>query len=97
MSFSCSVAVSGGRKLARAKRHRNELRGKAAYQAPELHTGGAVDTFLLDNFALGVIMFAMAVQDYPWACTQRGRCRVFDFMASSGASVVRHLAGVSLR
>lgn len=30
------------------------------------------DAFLADDFALGVVVFAMAVQDYPWTSTKKG-------------------------
>lgn len=33
-----------------------------------------VDTFLLDSFALGVILYALACQDYPWVSTEPGKC-----------------------
>lgn len=43
-----------------------------------------VDTFLADAFALGVVVFAMALEDYPWQSTSRGSCRLFDYAASFG-------------
>lgn len=63
---------------------RDEVRGKNSYQAPELHSSGDVDTFLADDFALGVTVFAMAVQDYPWTCTKRGKCQLFEYVTSNG-------------
>jgi len=63
---------------------RSEVRGKASYQAPEMHTGGDMDTFLSDIFALGVVIFAMAAQDYPWTCTKRGKCQLFEYVHSFG-------------
>ena len=49
---------------------KRELRGKQSYQAPEMH-GPEYDAFLADEFALGVVLFAMAVQDYPWTSTKK--------------------------
>jgi len=58
----------------------DEVTGKAAYRAPELHSGDDVDTFLADAFALGVVFFAMASQDYPWASTRLGNCESFEYV-----------------
>lgn len=63
----------------------NEIRGKQSYQAPEMHApGGAYDGFLTDAFALGVIMFCLASQDYPWQSTQPGRCQLFQYVSAKG-------------
>jgi len=67
-----------------ARTARNEARGKLAYQAPEIHGDAPVDTFLADNFALGVMLFVMDVMDYPWACTTRGKCPLFDYFQMFG-------------
>mmetsp|Transcript_93803 Transcript_93803/g.271085 ORF Transcript_93803/g.271085 Transcript_93803/m.271085 type:complete len:371 (-) Transcript_93803:113-1225(-) len=63
---------------------RNEVRGKHSYQAPEMHTSSEIDTFLADDFALGVTLFAMAVQDYPWTCTKKGKCQLFEYVNAFG-------------
>mmetsp|Transcript_113351 Transcript_113351/g.327361 ORF Transcript_113351/g.327361 Transcript_113351/m.327361 type:complete len:416 (-) Transcript_113351:246-1493(-) len=63
---------------------RGELRGKFMYQAPEIHKGGNVDTFLADDFAVGVILFSMGARDYPWMSTEDGKCQLFDFVARFG-------------
>ena len=44
------------------------------------------DAFLADDFALGVVVFAMAVQDYPWTSTKKG---------ALGADVVDHFQCVA--
>lgn len=59
------------------------LRGKKAYQAPEMHLG-AYDAFAVDNFALGVVLFATAAQDYPWSSTEPGSCVCYDFCRIEG-------------
>ena len=51
---------------------KREVRGKQSYQAPEMHGSDTYDAFLADDFALGVVVFAMAVQDYPWTATKKG-------------------------
>lgn len=66
----------------------NELvgpRGKPSYQAPEMHTpGGKFDPFLADSFALGVVVFGIVAQDYPWMSTRPRACKFFEFMRTYG-------------
>eukprot|EP00435_Cladocopium_sp_Y103_P049733 s84_g15.t1 len=47
---------------------------------------GEFDAFLADDFALGVVVFAMAVQDYPWTSTKKGACQLFAPCNNSGGS-----------
>mmetsp|Transcript_25221 Transcript_25221/g.75280 ORF Transcript_25221/g.75280 Transcript_25221/m.75280 type:complete len:434 (-) Transcript_25221:18-1319(-) len=61
-----------------------EVRGKASYQAPEMHTGFEYDAFLADVFSLGVTMFAMALRDYPWGSTRPDSCALFGYVRRSG-------------
>eukprot|EP00930_Biecheleria_cincta_P100560 TRINITY_DN92176_c0_g1_i1.p1 TRINITY_DN92176_c0_g1~~TRINITY_DN92176_c0_g1_i1.p1 ORF type:complete len:353 (+),score=70.92 TRINITY_DN92176_c0_g1_i1:113-1171(+) len=63
---------------------RKEVRGKQSYQAPELHLSAPYDAFLSDSFALGVVLFAMAVQDYPWTSTVPGQCQLFEYITAFG-------------
>jgi len=63
---------------------RSEARGKVVYRAPEMYEKEAYDPFLVDAFALGVVLFAVAARDYPWSCTKRGMCKSFDFVLSKG-------------
>jgi len=63
----------------------NEVRGKQSYQAPEMHSSAKpYDAFSTDTFALGVVLFAMAAQDYPWTSTKRGQCQLFEFVTMFG-------------
>lgn len=62
----------------------NEVRGKPSYQAPEMHGSGEYDTFLSDNFAVGVIVYCMAVQNYPWEETTPGTDARFAFASKNG-------------
>mmetsp|Transcript_48447 Transcript_48447/g.136275 ORF Transcript_48447/g.136275 Transcript_48447/m.136275 type:complete len:474 (-) Transcript_48447:46-1467(-) len=62
----------------------NEVRGKPSYQAPEVHTNKAVDTLLADEFALGVVLYAISVQEYPWTATKRGKCQLFEYVRFFG-------------
>jgi len=62
----------------------NEVRGKHSYQAPEMHMGSEVDTFLVDDFSLGVMLFALAVQDFPWTSTKKGKCQLFEYVNAFG-------------
>mmetsp|Transcript_43606 Transcript_43606/g.79456 ORF Transcript_43606/g.79456 Transcript_43606/m.79456 type:complete len:385 (+) Transcript_43606:114-1268(+) len=61
-----------------------EVRGKQSYQAPEMHGETAYDAFLTDAFAIGVIIFGVAAQDYPWITTKRGLCRLYDYISMHG-------------
>lgn len=59
-------------------RLRDGLVGKAAYQAPEMHSGAEYDPFQADAFSLGVVLFALLMRDYPWAATDPAAgCRCF--------------------
>eukprot|EP00416_Gambierdiscus_australes_P046682 CAMPEP_0171102696 /NCGR_PEP_ID=MMETSP0766_2-20121228/58483_1 /TAXON_ID=439317 /ORGANISM="Gambierdiscus australes, Strain CAWD 149" /LENGTH=396 /DNA_ID=CAMNT_0011563035 /DNA_START=22 /DNA_END=1212 /DNA_ORIENTATION=- len=67
-----------------AQTARREVRGKQSYQAPEMHLDAEYDTFLSDTFALGVVLFAMAAQDYPWTSTKRNVCQLFEYVSLFG-------------
>lgn len=62
----------------------NEVRGKQSYQAPEMHSAETYDAFLVDTFALGVTLFAMAAQDYPWTSTKRNACQLHEYVCMFG-------------
>ncbi|CAE7453450.1 Tssk5 [Symbiodinium necroappetens] len=49
-----------------------------------MHTDIEYDAFLADIFAAGVVLYAMALSDYPWTCTRAGSCSMFDFIHSWG-------------
>lgn len=66
------------------RRFRSCVRGKSSYQAPELHTDRDYDAFLSDAFSLGVTLYAMVFQDYPWLSTRPGGCKCFEFVRKSG-------------
>lgn len=61
-----------------------EVRGKQSYQAPEMHEEAEFDCFLADEFAIGVVLFAMAAQDYPWTGTAKGSCQLFEYVSMFG-------------
>jgi serine/threonine protein kinase len=61
-----------------------EIRGKQSYQAPEMHLVAPFDTFMTDPFALGVVLFAMGAQDYPWSSTKRKSCELFEYVCMFG-------------
>jgi serine/threonine protein kinase len=63
---------------------KKEVRGKQSYQAPEMHSESQYDAFMADGFALGVVLFAMAVQDYPWTSTKRNACQLFEYITAFG-------------
>lgn len=64
---------------------KGEVRGKQSYQAPEMHSSAQpYDAFSTDTFALGVVLFAMAAQDYPWTSTKRGQCQLFEYVTMFG-------------
>lgn len=59
-------------------------RGKASYQAPEKHSDEVCDAFLADTFAVGVILYAILLKDYPWLSTRPGGCQCFDYIQRHG-------------
>lgn len=63
---------------------RKEVRGKQSYQAPEMHLDEEYDGFLTDSFALGVVLYAMAAQDYPWTSTKRHACKLYEYVHMYG-------------
>lgn len=77
--------------------------GKKFYAAPELHVAAApgqqesavFDAFLVDEFALGVLLYALALADYPWSSTVKGESNNFEFARRFGAD--RFLERRSLR
>merc|ERR1719362_616285 len=58
--------------------------GKGAYQAPEMHMEEAYDLFLADNFAVGFMIYAMAMRRYAWKSTILGKDRHFDYAWING-------------
>lgn len=70
--------------MATLSRRCTEVRGKKAYQAPEMHTDPDYDSFLADDFALGVVLYALALSDYPWVATRLGACKLFAFIHTWG-------------
>jgi len=63
---------------------RGEVRGKQSYQAPEMHLDAEYSAFLADEFAIGVTMFAMAAQDYPWTSTKPSVCQLNEYVGMFG-------------
>jgi len=56
----------------------NEPCGRTSYPAPKiLMTGTAYNPFLMDSFALGVVLFTLFAQDYLWRSTKSGGCKMF--------------------
>jgi len=62
----------------------NCVRGKLSYQAPEMHLKEAYDNFLSDTFAVGVVLYALFLKDYPWMATEPGKCKRFAYLVSKG-------------
>lgn len=71
--------------MATTARHASGPFGKESYQAPEMHMPGKLyNTYLVDTFAIGVIVFGMAAADYPWQSTRKGSCELYDYIAVHG-------------
>lgn len=64
-------------------------RGKPSYQAPEMHRVD-YDPLLSDTFAVGVVVFGMVAQDYPWLSTKPAGCKCFDFASTKGLRAYLH-------
>lgn len=62
----------------------NYVRGKPSYQAPEMHTQKAYDSFLSESFSVGVILYAIFIKAYPWLSTKPGVCGNFEFFRLKG-------------
>lgn len=60
------------------------LRGKPSYQAPEVHLEEEYDALAADAFSLGVMIFTLAVGNYPWRSTRPLACPCFKFAAERG-------------
>lgn len=59
--------------------------GKTVYRAPELMGKDTVDSFKGDSFSLGVIVYILASQDYPWKSTcASDACPLFKYFAARG-------------
>jgi len=69
--------------LATSERVRWGTSGKKKYMAPEMHHGG-YDTFMADNFALGVVLFSLASQDSPWLSTAPAQCKAYAYVREHG-------------
>jgi len=67
-----------------SRRFRNCVRGKASYQAPELHMDGEYDAYLSDAFSVGVTLYAVLLKDYPWLSTRPGGCKCFEYVKKYG-------------
>jgi len=67
-----------------ARTFRNCVRGKASYQAPELHADLEYDAYLSDTFSLGVTLYAVLMKDYPWLSTRPGGCKCFEYVRKRG-------------
>eukprot|EP00929_Paragymnodinium_shiwhaense_P026939 TRINITY_DN1591_c2_g1_i1.p1 TRINITY_DN1591_c2_g1~~TRINITY_DN1591_c2_g1_i1.p1 ORF type:complete len:459 (-),score=58.37 TRINITY_DN1591_c2_g1_i1:195-1571(-) len=63
---------------------KNCVRGKASYQAPEIHLNDEYDAFLSDGFSLGVTLYALLLKDYPWLSTRVGGCKCFEYVRKHG-------------
>jgi len=62
-----------------------QARGKPSYQAPEMHSGAhEIDGFLTDSFSIGVLLYAMFANDYPWLSTRPGGCKCFEYVRQRG-------------
>lgn len=72
--------------ISRRSKPGQRLPGKAGYRAPEMYTHAEYDRFSADVFSLGVVIYTMAVKDYPWSSTQAGHCKRFDYACKHGVS-----------
>lgn len=70
-------------KLSQARRRR----GKAAYQAPEMHMDAPYDARAADLFSLGVAVYALVLKGYPWTSTRPNTCRAFIYAQKHGCEV----------
>lgn len=81
---SMQVKLTGFGAATLSRRCSQEVRGKPAYQAPELHLAKGYDAFLSDAFAVGVALFTLAANEHPWRSTRPGECSTFGFCSTFG-------------
>jgi serine/threonine protein kinase len=62
----------------------SQVRGKTMYQAPEMHEHVEYDPMVADTFALGVLLFVLAWNEFPWRSTVHGECDSFGFVVKHG-------------
>jgi len=68
--------------------------GKLVYLAPEVHSmKGTCDGFLLDAFAVGIILFVLLTGEYPWRSTKPGACFGYELFRVRGIRAI--LQGLS--
>lgn len=70
--------------MASFQQHTARFYGKPPYAAPESRAGCYYDSFASDNFAVGVVTFCLALNEYPWVTTFHGECKRYDCYASYG-------------
>jgi len=59
--------------------------GKLCYLAPEVHvTKRDSDGFLLDAYAIGIILFLLLTGEYPWRSTKPGACFGYEMFRVRG-------------
>lgn len=61
----------------------HELCSKKSFRALEMYTG-KYNAFLTDAFALGVMIFILAVDAYPWNSTEHRACKYFEYYRYKG-------------
>jgi serine/threonine protein kinase len=62
------------------------------YVAPEVHTSqGRIDGFPVDTFALGVTLFAVIAEAFPWKSTAANECKHFDLFQHGGMEALASL------
>lgn len=64
--------------------HISGVQGKIAYMAPELCLPAPCNPFPCDAFSLGVVMFVLAANSFPWSSTQPGGCKQFAYAQTHG-------------
>lgn len=66
------------------RRHIGSVCGKPSYIAPEVHAGAGYDAFQVDAFSCGVVLYTLALADYPWLSTRPGGCKCFEYVRQQG-------------
>jgi len=69
--------------MATTVRLQSRARGKPSYRAPEVFFGEH-DMFKTDAFSCGVVLYALALSDYPWLSTQQEGCKCFEDVRING-------------
>lgn len=82
--FSSVALIDFGAAVTADLSNARGIRGKASYQAPEMHMDAPYNARAADLFSLGVAVYALVLKVYPWTSTKPKVCRAFTYAQKHG-------------